>query len=330
MADRTAALMKNLDAPRPIPARMRDRLEGALISATLQPADENLLYILDRPKRLPADMRSRLTATLTGESDADIAERMALLDGPRPLPAAMRARLMTRLMTRSGSARWLRVTAAAAAAVLVMAGTFALTVSRGPDSSNRPDHVLGERFTQLPSEQPTDGIPVLPTFIPPVQPPASVPPRNGGAPGTTGGSQAQQPSAPRSLTPQAQPTGGLEQPGFTAGTASRRSSADQSGAPAASLGLLDPVVTLLRDVLAALNVNTADRPAATVDKPKPPAAPASGQKTSAKKSSKPKAAATKPKAKTPKPAEEPKPLIELPLLGTEAIEVPIVEITLSL
>lgn len=328
MADRTAALMRDLDAPRPIPASMRDRLEGALISATLEPADENLLYILDRPKRMPAAMRERLTATLTGESDADIAERMALLDGPRPLPSGMRSRLMTRLMTRRDSSRMLRITAAAAAAVLIMAGTFALTVSRGPSREGRPS-VLGTQFTQTPTSQPSTGVPnptVAPTGnTPSINPPVSQPPRTGG-----NDPAAPVPRSPDHAIPQPQPTGGID-PGFSGGTASDRGAPDQAGAPGLSIGLLDPVLTLVRDVLAALNSSTVAR-APAADAPKPSVADKPAQKAAARKTAPAKPAATKPKSSTPKPAEQPKPLVDLPLLGGDglAMEVPVVELTLSL
>lgn len=328
MADRTEALMRDLDAPRPIPARMRDRLEGALISATLQPADENLLYILDRPKRLPGAMRERLTATLTGESEADIAERMALLNGPRPLPAGTRSRLMTRLMTRRDSSRMLRITAAAAAAVLIMAGTFALTVSRGPSRDGRRT-VLGTQFTQTPTSQPSTGVPnptIAPTGkTPSVNPPVSQPPRTG-----AGNPTAPAPRSPDQAIPQPQPTGQIGS-GFSGGTASDRGAPEGAAAPGLSIGLLDPVLTLVRNVLAALNAGTvATAPAA--DAPKPPVAATPAQKASAKKTTTAKPAATKPKSSTPKPAEQPKPLIELPLLGGDglAVEVPVVELTLSL
>jgi len=322
---------------------MRERLEGALVASTLAPADENLLYILDRPKRLPTDMRTRLTDVLTGEEHNErFAAHFDDLDAPRPLPGDMRARLMSRLLGRGDAARLWQIGGAAAAAVLVLVATVFFTTTRGdrvPGGGTAITPIPTVANTFPPSTPPTNGEQATPSVRPTATTPGTQPTRRTQVLGIRE-TRRPNPAAPAATAaPVAQPTGGIT-PIFGA-----RTSAPSAASPAPTpTDLVGSVVNLVRNLLSALNLDVLSVGHPTggefgaefgAEVPAAPAAPApvAPKPRAARSATVKQPAATTPKASTSKPAEPPKPLIEIPLNSDDPIlvvDVPVVELTISL
>lgn len=112
MTDRVAELMRGIDSPRAIPAAA-----SARVAATLEvtvPA-------------LPARLRERLAGALTSVADGPLQD----VDAPRPLPPALRSSLEFALIQMPERRAWWRP-AAIAAVVLLLASTVAISAGRGP------------------------------------------------------------------------------------------------------------------------------------------------------------------------------------------------------
>jgi hypothetical protein len=121
MAERDDDLLRGIDAPRPLPAGLRGRLEESLLAGAA----------------LPEDAKDRIASTLTDPAAA----LLDGVDGPRPLPAALRERLATSLAVvprgrRVSEVSWL---AAAAVALLLAAVGVLLTTPhhRRPDTGRQ-------------------------------------------------------------------------------------------------------------------------------------------------------------------------------------------------
>jgi len=117
-------LLRGVDAPRPMPAGLRRRVEESLLAGAA----------------LPDDARERLADRLTDPAAALLAD----VDGPRPMPAALRGRLeqsmkvATRRHARPRGAVWL-----AAAAVVLLVASVGVLVTR--PSPHRRGHDLAGR-----------------------------------------------------------------------------------------------------------------------------------------------------------------------------------------
>ena len=110
--DQARRLLTGIDAPRPLPADLRNELLVALTTA-------HELAAADAPRALPADLRHRLEATLVSAT-------------ARPLPFGLRRRVLS-ATTRSTP----RVLAIAAAAVLVLVAGIALTMRPDNDTTQQ-------------------------------------------------------------------------------------------------------------------------------------------------------------------------------------------------
>jgi len=129
MADPTERLFDGLDAPRPLPPELRERLAEQLLSGA--EATETA------PLPLGAELDERLRAALTDP----VAELFDGLDQPRALPEAMRARLADALAAgapqrprRRGG--WPAGLVGAAAAAVVIVAVMVLSLSSGGRHGN--------------------------------------------------------------------------------------------------------------------------------------------------------------------------------------------------
>lgn len=119
--DQTPSGLEDLDAPRPIPAALRNRLEAGLLDAVLTEA----LAGADAPRPLPDALRDRLEGALLAG------------DGPRIMPSSLRGRLEHSLRAGvQGTRVWTRPVAIAAAVLLVL-GSAAL-ITRNNSNQRRP------------------------------------------------------------------------------------------------------------------------------------------------------------------------------------------------
>src|SRR5437588_11750642 len=98
-------LLAGIDAPRPLPASLRDDLTAALTETAA-------LASVDAPRPLPDDLRHRLEASM-------------ITAGARPVPASLRRRMLA--TTARPHARVLGLVAAAM--LLFVAGLFAASRS---------------------------------------------------------------------------------------------------------------------------------------------------------------------------------------------------------
>lgn len=160
--DATAMLLAGVDAPRELPARLRMRLEDAVVANVVAPEPENLAWMTGGPRRLPAGMRARLEASLSMQdadaSDSDIVSMMAGVDAPRPVPAAMATRLEAGLMSRR-AARIYQIMGAAAVAVAIVAGSVFLGSNGLGNGTRAPGGT-------------TDALPTIQTSPAPTTPPS--------------------------------------------------------------------------------------------------------------------------------------------------------------
>jgi hypothetical protein len=120
VTDPTEDLFAGLDAPRPLPAELRSRLESDLLQAAGTPTAVPLGDELDQ--RLEAALTDPLAAVLAG------------VDAPRTLSPQLRERLETRLTRRRRRAQ----TFLAAAAVVLVAVALAVVVTAPGSSRHRP------------------------------------------------------------------------------------------------------------------------------------------------------------------------------------------------
>lgn len=128
MPDPTDELMAGLDAARPVPAELRERLEHALLGTT---------HAEGRP--LEPDLAERLQGALADP----VAGAMEGLDAPRPLDTDLRQRLEHVLQPRSQRPR---LVMSAAAVLIVLAGVglaFGLSGSKTPTSQQSSRAVTG-------------------------------------------------------------------------------------------------------------------------------------------------------------------------------------------
>jgi hypothetical protein len=147
MADPTERLFDGLDAPRPLPPELRERLAEQLLSGA--GATDTA------PLPLGAELDERLRTALTDP----VAELLAGLDAPRPLPDPMRARLAGSLQAGGTPARRRRrgswpagLVGAAAVAVLVVAIAVLSLSGGGRHGNGRPSAgVAGPNVATQPS-----------------------------------------------------------------------------------------------------------------------------------------------------------------------------------
>ncbi len=158
--------LAGLDAPRPLPPALRDRLEAALLAAAGSPAG---------------------VATVGEEDQAAPSEDPLALDAPRPLPPAMRGRLESAVLAATGArpaaarwGAWSRPLLAVAAVLALLLGSVAVLNLGG--RSQRDVTAAGPEATS-------------PSTAPPVAGPEA------GFPLTTGNSTAQQRAAPPTSRP---------------------------------------------------------------------------------------------------------------------------------
>ncbi len=112
---------QGLDAARPLPAGMRQRLSEAIVD------------LATAPTGVPTDATER-TGVPTDATERTAAPALAGLDAPRPLPPYLRARLHRDLARTRFPVRWLAV---AAAVILVAGGT---TLALRPGGGSGPQH----------------------------------------------------------------------------------------------------------------------------------------------------------------------------------------------
>lgn len=156
--DDTEGLLAGVDAPRPLPRDLRDRLEQQLLSASGDTA----------PIALGAELEERLEATLTDP----VAGQLRGIDAPRMLPPELRDRLEQQLTRRAAPRRAPSAFVGAAAAVVLFAA-LVVAVARPGGSS----HESGS--SAAPSSARADGSTTN-----------SVGESTGGSVGTTGGGVA--------------------------------------------------------------------------------------------------------------------------------------------